>query len=113
MSDTSHLPVVVMLIVMFLATGGFVLGAMVWLKRLRASLASTVAEALSRQIHHGQKVEEALALLQKNQRQMEGHVQTLAQAEARSRSDIALLRERLEQREAVAEQGGTSTRVLH
>lgn len=113
MQSWLHLPTLLLLGIMIVAAGAFVFGAMVWLKRLRASLAGAVAEALNRQIHHGQKVEEALTLLQKNQKQLEAHMQTLAQAQARARADVSALRDRVEQREAIAESTSHTGRILH
>lgn len=108
-----NLPTFIMLGIMLVGAGAFVLGAMLWLKRLRANLAAAVSEALARQITHGQKVEEALAALQQNQKKMEGQVLLLAEAQTRARNDINTLAQRFEQREVSADAAGHTSRVLH
>jgi hypothetical protein len=91
----------------------FVGGAMLWLKHLRTHMANAMRETLNRQINHGQKVEEALNLLQRAQKQMETQVRTLAEAQGRARTDINLLRDRVEQREVAAESQPNPGRVIH
>ncbi len=113
MDSIINLPTLIMLGIMIVAAGGFVVGAMLWLKRLRSNLASAVSEALSRQITHGQKVEEALSVLQQNQKKMEGQVLLLAEAQTRARNDINALAQRFEQREVSAEAQNQTSRVIH
>lgn len=108
-----NFPTVIMLGIMFVAALAFVLGAMLWLKRLRASLAGVVSEALSRQIQHGQKVEEALCVMQQKQKKIEEQLHVLAQAQSRARADINALAHRFEQREITAEAQNPQGRVLH
>jgi uncharacterized membrane protein YhiD involved in acid resistance len=99
--------------VLAIASAAFVIGAMIWLKRLRRNLANAVADALNRQIHHGTKVEEALNVLQRNQKQMETHVQALAQSQQRARTDLNTLAQKLEQKEMTSESAIPRDRVLH
>lgn len=113
MNAILNVPTLIILAIMIIAVSGFVVGAMLWLKRLRANLASAVSEALARQITHGQKVEEALAVLQQNQKKMEGQVLLLAEAQTRARNDINTLAQRFEQREVSAEGHTQTSRVLH
>ncbi|HVY12243.1 MAG TPA: hypothetical protein VHB73_01605 [Alphaproteobacteria bacterium] len=101
------------LAIMALAAAAFVVGAMLWLRRLRTQLSGSLRETLTRQINHGQKVEEALSFLQRNQKQMETQVGALADAQGRARADINLLREKLEQREISAESSAAQGRILH
>ncbi|NDE90271.1 MAG: hypothetical protein EB059_03915 [Alphaproteobacteria bacterium] len=108
-----NLPTLILLGIMIVAASAFVLGAMLWLKRLRANLASAVSEALARQITHGQKVEEALAVLQLNQKKMEGQVLILAEAQRNARNDINTLAQRFEQREISADAQSSQNRILH
>jgi hypothetical protein len=108
-----NLPTLIMLGIMVVAAACFVLGAMLWLKRLRANLACAVSEALARQITHGQKVEEVLDVLQHNQKKMEGQVLLLAEAQSRARNDINALAQRFEQREVAQDGQNTQGRVLH
>jgi hypothetical protein len=112
-NDFINLPTLIMLGIMIVAAGAFVVGAMLWLKRLRANLAAAVSEALTRQISHGEKVEEALGVLQHNQKKMEGQVLLLAEAQTRARNDINLLAQRFEQREVSGDGAGHTSRVLH
>ncbi len=99
--------------ILTLAAAAFVGGALMWLKNLRGQLALSVRDTLSRQINHGQKVEEALNHLQRNQRQMEAQLRTLSEAQARARTDINVLRERLGGRDPASETGAGHGRVLH
>jgi hypothetical protein len=106
-------PVMIMFAVMAVAAAVFVAGALIWLKRLRQNLAHTVGEALTRQIQHGQKVEEALTMLQRNQKQMEAQMQTLAQAHARVRADFNALAQKVESRDVAADVAAPQGRLLH
>lgn len=107
-------PVLATLAICVLAAAGFVVGAMIWLRRLRQRLASAVGEALGRQIQHGQKVEEALQGLHKHHRQVEAQIQALAQAQARARADINALAQRMEQqRDAGHDSAAGASRILH
>ena len=113
MNTLMNLPTLIMLGILVIGAGAFVVGAMLWLKRLRANLAAAVSEALARQITHGQKVEEALAVLQQNQKKMEGQVLLMAEAQTRARNDINALAQRFEQREVSGEGQGHTSRILH
>ena len=95
------------------AAAAFVGGAMLWLKHLRVQLSNSLRETINRQINHGQKVEEALNFLQRNQKQMEAQLRTLAEAQGRARADINVLREKMEQREVAAEAPSGQGRILH
>jgi hypothetical protein len=95
------------------AAVAFVGGAMMWLRHLKNQMANSMRETLNRQITHGQKVEEALQFLQRNQKQMEAQVRTLAEAQGRARADLNVLREKMEQREVSTEQQAASGRILH
>jgi hypothetical protein len=98
------------LAIIFVAATAFVVGAMVWLRRLRAQVATAVSEALTRQIEHGKRVEEALSILQKNQKKMEEQVLLLGEAYAKARTDINIL---AQQRGAVNEPQPLLSRMLH
>jgi hypothetical protein len=99
--------------VIAIAAVAFVGGAMLWLRHLRVQLATSLRETLNRQINHGQKVEEALSFLQRNQTQADTQVRALADAQARARADINALREKMEQREVSNEPNSGHGRVLH
>jgi hypothetical protein len=106
-------PVLILFGILGIAAIAFVTGAMLWLKRLRQHLGTAVGDALSRQVQHGRKVEEALDILTRNQKQMEAQVQAMAQINARLRADLTALAQRVEQREMMAEQPSTQNRILH
>lgn len=106
-------PIILMLAVMVAGASAFVVGAMIWLRRLRQNLAHTLGEALTRQIQHGHKVEEALGLLQRNQKQMDAQLQTLVHAQARLRADVTLLAHKIDRSEVSAEAGASQGRLLH
>jgi ABC-type protease/lipase transport system fused ATPase/permease subunit len=107
------LPTLIMLGILCLGAGIFIGGAMLWLKRLRHSLGTAVSDALTRQITHGQKVEEALIMLQRHQKNMEAQVQALASDHARVRTELQSLQHRMEQRELNADTQTPSSRVIH
>lgn len=106
-------PVLLALGFLGLAVAAFVIGALLWLRRLRLHVAGTVADALTRQQQHNAKVEEALQLLQRNQKEMEGHVTRLVQAHNRARSDINTLAQRFEQRPTAIDVTPQQSRMLH
>jgi uncharacterized protein HemX len=99
--------------VIAVAAAGFVGGTLLWLRHLRVQLSNSLRETLNRQINHGQKVEEALTFLQRNQTQAEAQVRALADAQTRARADLNALREKVEQREVSNEAGSGHGRVIH
>lgn len=115
MNETLPFTTLILLGMLAFATGAFVVGAMLWLRRLRRTLSDAVSEALQRQIHHGQKVEEALALLQHEQKQVEKHIMALAQAHNRLRNDVTTVAQRVEQhqREVAGDAQPPQSRLLH
>lgn len=113
MTFSSHIPSLIGLAIVGLAALAFVVGAMMWLKRLRQHLAGAVGDALTRQIQHGQKVEETLMLMERRQKALEVQVQTLAQAQARARADIAALTNKLGQRDIASDIVIPRDRMLH
>jgi hypothetical protein len=107
-------PTLAFWIVLAFGAAIFVGGALLWLRRLRQSLATAVADALTRQVNHGAKVEEALLALQRNQKQQESHLQALAAAQQRSRGDISVLSQRLDQQKEMLGDGNIPRdRVIH
>ncbi|MBI3418844.1 MAG: hypothetical protein HY053_01750 [Proteobacteria bacterium] len=108
-----NLSLILLIGISALAAAAFTGGALLWLRHLRTQLSGSLREALSRQINHGQKVEEALNFLQRNQKQLEAQMRTLSEAHSRARADINALREKLEQREVSAEPSTGHGRILH
>lgn len=110
---SSQIPTLIGLAIVGVAAFVFVVGALVWLKRLRKHLAGAVGDALTRQIQHGQKVEETFALMERRQKALEAQVQTLAQALARARADLVALNNKLGQREVSSDIIVPRDRMLH
>ncbi len=71
-----------------LAATGFVVVAVVWLKKLRETLSGTLAETVSQQVRNAQHVSETLTELQLHQQLYEQRLQTLTEANIRMRQDL-------------------------
>ena len=68
---------------------GFVVVAVLWLRKLREAVSSTLGESASQQVQTAQRFAEALAEVQKQQRGFERQLQTLAQSNAQLRQSLA------------------------
>ncbi len=114
MTDALFYSILAIAVTVGLAAGAFVAGALVWLKRLRQNLSKNVGDALSRQVTHGQKVEEALLVLAKHNRETQAQLASLVQAHARTRADLVTLAKQLEaQRDSRSDTPAPQTRILH
>lgn len=71
-----------------IAAAGFVVVAVLWLKRLRETLASALGETASQQIRTAQRLSEALASLQRQQNLSQQRLQTLTEANIRMRQEL-------------------------
>lgn len=91
----------------------FVVGALLWLKRLRQTMARTVEEALKKQHDQTKTVEDVLMLLHQNQKQIQAHVASLTQVQNRVRQDMLLLSTRVDRRDMGTGPQTTVARVLH
>jgi DNA anti-recombination protein RmuC len=95
-----------------LAAAGFVVVAVLWLKKLRHTLQAAMGEMASHQVHNSQRVNEATVQLQKQQRALEQQIQTLGQANLRLRQDITDIIARLEHTER-EQAHAAGERILH
>lgn len=70
--------------------------AILWLRKLRASVARALAESTSQQVRAAQRLYEALAQIQKTQQGYERQLQALSQANAQLRQGLTTVSTRLE-----------------
>ena len=78
----------------------FVAAAIVWLRKLRSTVSGTLAEAATHQVHNAQKLSEAMAQMQKQQRAYETQLYNLAQASLKLRQELTSVAYRLEHSDA-------------
>jgi hypothetical protein len=79
----------------FSATG-FVVVAVLWLRKLRATVSKAFAESASQQVRTAQRLNNALAQVQKQQRGYEQQLQLLSQANTQLRQGLLSVSTRLE-----------------
>ncbi len=79
-----------------IAAGTFVTVAVMWLHKLRETVSKALTESAAQQIRTSQKLGEALALVQKQQRTYEQQLHNLAQASLRLRQELTTVTHRLE-----------------
>lgn len=94
------------------AAAGFVVVAVLWLKKLRETLAVALGETAGQQIRTAQRLSESLAQLQRQQSAYEQRIQTLAEANLHLTHELRSLADKIE----TNEQRHVSTatpRVLH
>ena len=87
---------------------GFVAVAVLWLRKLRESVASALAEAANQQVRTAQRLNDALAQVQKQQHNYEQQVQNLAQAGLRLRQELVNVATRLDHTQADAVRGDST-----
>ncbi|MDX2027493.1 MAG: hypothetical protein SFW62_02530 [Alphaproteobacteria bacterium] len=75
---------------------GFVVVAVMWLRKLRETVSVALAEAASQQVRTAQRLSEALAQVEKQQRGYEQQLQILSQANTQLRQGLANVATRLE-----------------
>jgi len=88
-----------------LSATGFVVIAILWLKRLRETVSTALTEAANQQVRTSQRLGEAIAQLQKQQQHNEQQLQTLAQAGLRLRQELVNMSTRLEHNQTDAARG--------
>ena len=76
-------------------TGFMVLGAL-WLRRMRESVAVALTESANQQVRTAQRLSDAMDEIQKQQRQCEQQIHTLAQAGLRLRQELVNISTRIE-----------------
>ncbi len=89
------------------SAAAFMAVAVMWLRKLRSTVASALAETATHQVHSAQKLGEAVGHLQKQQRAYEQQLHNLAQASLKLRQELTNVAYRLEH--ADPEQRGDRT----
>jgi TolA-binding protein len=95
-----------------IAATGFAVVGVLWLKKLRETVSSTLSETARQQVHTAQRLSEALGHLQKQQRNYDQQLQNLTQANIRLRQDITAMASRLEHNER-EQHTPQADRILH
>ena len=75
---------------------GFVVVAVLWLRKLRETVSSALAEAAGQQVRTAQRLGDALSQVQKQQRNYEQQLQALSQANTQLRQGLVTMATRLE-----------------
>ena len=75
---------------------GFMVMAVLWLRKLRETVASSLAEAANQQVRTAQRLSESLGQVQKQQRNYEQQLQLLSQANTQLRQGLVSMATRLE-----------------
>jgi cell shape-determining protein MreC len=95
-----------------LAATGFVVVAILWLRKLRETLAGALGETAGQQIRTAQRLSEALAQIQRQQTLNNQRIQSLAEANIYLQKELSSLSERLDTNDQVKSQP-THSRLLH
>jgi hypothetical protein len=95
--------IVVLAAVSALSATGFIVVAVMWLCKLRETVSVTLAEAARQQVHTTQRLSDAIAHMQKQQRGQEQQLQILSQSNTQLRQGLVTVANRLDvsQTEAV------------
>lgn len=88
-----------------LSLTGFMVVGIMWLKKLRESVANNLGETATQQIRTAQRLSEALAQIQKQQRSYEDRLQALSQANAQLRQGLVNMATRLDHTESETTRG--------
>lgn len=95
-----------------LAAIGFVVVAVLWLKKLRETLALALGETAGQQIRTAQRLSESLAHIQRQQSLYEQRIQSLTDAHMQLQREIGYLADKVESNE-LKHSPITQQRVLH
>jgi hypothetical protein len=79
-----------------IAAATFVAVAVMWLRKLRETVSKALADSATQQLRTAQKLGEAVALVQKQQRNYEQQLHNLAQASLKLRQELTTVTHRLE-----------------
>jgi len=82
-----------------LAAAGFVVVAVLWLKKLREALAITLGETAGQQVRTAQRLSETMAAMQRRQHLSEQRLQTLTEANIHMRHELNELAGKVEMTE--------------
>ena len=83
----------------------FIVVAALWLRKLRATVSSALAEAANQQVRTAQRLGDTLAQVQKQQKNYEQQLHLLAQANTQLRQGLVNMATRLEHGPADATRG--------
>jgi DNA anti-recombination protein RmuC len=78
------------------SAAGFMVVAVLWLRKLRDTVSSSLAEAANQQVRTAQRMNDSLAQVQKQQRNYEQQLQLLSQANTQLRQGLVSMATRLE-----------------
>jgi biopolymer transport protein ExbB/TolQ len=88
-----------------LCAAGFIVVAILWLRKLRETVAAALAEAARQQLRTSQRLNDAVAQVQKQQRGYEQQLQILSQANAQLKQGLVTVASRLDVNRADALRG--------
>ena len=88
-----------------LSATAFVVVAVLWLRRLRETVSAALNDSATQQLRTAQKLGEAIANVQKQQRNYEQQLHDLAQASLKLRRELTTVAHRLETSDAEAARG--------
>jgi hypothetical protein len=95
-----------------LAASVFVVVAMLWLKKLRATVQATMREIAGQQVCNAQRMSDCVGNLRKQQQSLEQQLHDLSQSSVRLRQEMVAIAARIE----MSERGnvfGASDRIFH
>ncbi len=96
-----------------LAAAGFVVVAVLWLKKLRDALAGALGDASAQQLRTSQRFGETIAQMQRKQQLYEQRLTTLTEANIRMRQELNLIAGKIEVAEHAEKSPASSSRMLH
>ncbi|MDR3450576.1 MAG: hypothetical protein P4M15_12690 [Alphaproteobacteria bacterium] len=85
---------------------GFVVVALMWMKKLRDTVSASLAEAAGQQIRTSKRLNESLAEVQKQQESYNRQIQVLAQAGMRLQQELSNVANRIENTQGETARGG-------
>jgi hypothetical protein len=97
--------VVLFVAISAISATGFVVVAVLWLRKLRETVSSALAEAARQQVRTSQRLGETISQMQKQQRGYEQQLQILSQANAQLRQGLVTVANRLDVNRADAVRG--------
>ena len=89
-----------------LSAVGFVCVAVLWLRKLRETVSSALAEAASQQIRTAQRLNDSIAEVKKQQDSYNRQINVLAQAGMRLQQELSNVTNRLDNTRAETARGG-------
>jgi len=92
-----------------LSATGFVVVAVLWLRRLRETVSVALAEAANQQVRNAQRLSDSLAQVQKQQRNYEQQLQLLSQANTQLRQGLVSVATRLDH----SNEGARGDQTIH